>query len=94
MEELAKKYVGDAPLPPPSESFMLDGKDSEGVIMMADFKHDLNKFLESAQNTKIHSLADLIEFNKAHPDLEMPPGMSPSQLKTSLTFQATMTKDS
>ncbi|KAF5599974.1 glu asp-tRNA amidotransferase subunit A [Fusarium pseudoanthophilum] len=74
MEELAKKYVGDIPLPPPSECFMLDGKDCGGVIMMADFKHDLNKFLESAENTKIHSLAELIEFNKAHPDLEMPPG--------------------
>ncbi|KAF5968000.1 hypothetical protein FBULB1_10953 [Fusarium bulbicola] len=74
MEELAKKYVGDVPLPPPSECFMLDGKDSEGVIMMADFKHDLNKYLESAENSKIHSLKDLIEFNKAHPDLEMPPG--------------------
>ncbi|KAL5598149.1 hypothetical protein FOBRF1_011942 [Fusarium oxysporum] len=74
MEELAKKYVGDVPLSPPSECFMLDGQDSEDVIMMADFKHDLNKYLESAENSKIHSLKDLIEFNKAHRDLEMPPG--------------------
>ncbi|KLO99774.1 glu/asp-tRNA amidotransferase subunit A [Fusarium fujikuroi] len=74
MEGQAKKYVGDVPLPPPSECFMLDGKDSEGVIMMADFKHDLNKYLESAENSKIHSLKDLVEFNKAHPDLETPPG--------------------
>ncbi|KAF5702105.1 glu asp-tRNA amidotransferase subunit A [Fusarium mundagurra] len=74
MEELAKKYVGDVPLLPPSECFMLDGKDSEGVIMMADFKRDLNKYLESAENSKVHSLKDLIEFNKAHPGLEMPPG--------------------
>lgn len=92
MEGLAKKYVGDVPLPPPSECFMLDGKDSEGVIMskspprrmirvdeiVADFKHDLNKYLESSENSKIHSLKDLVEFNKAHPDLEMPPGMSSS----------------
>ncbi|KAI1063472.1 hypothetical protein LB506_012763 [Fusarium annulatum] len=88
MEGLAKKYFGDVPLPPPSECFMLDGKDSEGVIMskspprrmirvdeiVADFKHDLNKYLESAENSKIHSLKDLVEFNKAHPDLETPPG--------------------
>ncbi|KAL9565717.1 hypothetical protein ACKAV7_009899 [Fusarium commune] len=74
IEELAKKYVGDVPLSPPSECFMLDGKDSEDVIMMADFKHDLNKYLESAENSKIHSLKDLIEFNKAHRELEMPPG--------------------
>lgn len=33
MEELAKKYVGDIPLSPPSECFMLDGQDSEDVIM-------------------------------------------------------------
>ncbi|KAF5548339.1 glu asp-tRNA amidotransferase subunit A [Fusarium phyllophilum] len=74
IEGLAKNYVGDVPLPPPSDCFKLDGKNSEGVITMADFKHDLNKYLESAENSKIHSLKDLIEFNKAHPDLEMPPG--------------------
>ncbi|KAG5795241.1 hypothetical protein H9Q69_005703 [Fusarium xylarioides] len=47
-------------------------ENAEGVIMMADFKHDHHKYLGSAQNSKIHSLKDLIEFNKAHPDLEMP----------------------
>ncbi|RKL48109.1 hypothetical protein BFJ70_g2467 [Fusarium oxysporum] len=36
MEELAKKYVGDVPLSPPSECFMLDGQDSEDVIMSYD----------------------------------------------------------
>jgi hypothetical protein len=62
--------------------------------IVADFKHDLNKYLESAENSKVHSLKDLIEFNKAHRDLEMPPGTCASQLTIPLTFQATMTRDS
>ncbi|KAJ4174156.1 hypothetical protein NW754_004571 [Fusarium falciforme] len=79
MEGLAKRYIGDAPLPLPT-AFMLDGRDSEDIIMMADFKQDIDKFLKSVEHSKVRSLRELITFNIEHADAEMPAGYYDQQL--------------
>ncbi|KAL6351757.1 hypothetical protein LRP88_14962 [Fusarium phalaenopsidis] len=88
MEGLAKRYIGDAPLPLPT-AFMLDGRDSEDTIMMADFKQDIDKFLKSVEHSKVRSLRELITFNIEHPDAEMPAGkllLQASQGRSNLPF--------
>ncbi|KAJ3464919.1 hypothetical protein MRS44_005577 [Fusarium solani] len=79
MEGLAKRYIGDAPLPLPT-AFMLDGRDSEDIIMMADFKQEIDKFLKSVEHSKVRSLRELITFNIEHADAEMPAGYDDQQI--------------
>ncbi|KAK0118568.1 hypothetical protein ONS96_011661 [Cadophora gregata f. sp. sojae] len=38
-----------------------------------DYSAALEKYLSSLDNSKIHSLSDLIEFNETHANLELPP---------------------
>ncbi|ETN40803.1 uncharacterized protein HMPREF1541_05083 [Cyphellophora europaea CBS 101466] len=48
------------------------GKTDIGKAFLKSFEGDLRGYLSGLDESKIHSLADLIEFNKAHPDLELP----------------------
>ncbi len=47
------------------------GKD-EFTVLLYEFKHDLNAYLKTRKGLKVHSLADIIAFNKAHAREEMP----------------------
>ncbi|KAH8822071.1 amidase signature domain-containing protein [Xylogone sp. PMI_703] len=51
-----------------------NGFDHFGSIMYADFRPSLNKYLENLESSPVRSLKELIDFNNAHPDLELPPG--------------------
>ncbi|KAH8591672.1 amidase signature domain-containing protein [Bisporella sp. PMI_857] len=51
-----------------------NGVDRFGSMMFADFRSSLNHYLEGLKSSKVRSLKELIEFNDAHPDLELPPG--------------------
>ncbi|MDP9296425.1 MAG: amidase [Actinomycetota bacterium] len=46
--------------------------DPEFTVLLYEFKHDIAAYLSGLSNTSMHTLADLIAFNKAHADLEMP----------------------
>ncbi len=47
--------------------------DSELEVLLYEFKADLNKYLAwLGPNAPVHSLKDIIEFNEAHRDTEMP----------------------
>jgi len=49
----------------------LDG--SEFQVLLYEFKHDLNEYLaQYGSNAPVHSLKDIIDFNEAHRDKEMP----------------------
>lgn len=54
----------------------LDSQLQEPLLIpeVKSFEGDLRGYLSGLDESKIHSLADLIEFNKAHPDLELPIG--------------------
>lgn len=41
-------------------------------VLLFEFKADLNKYLSSRPNLTVQTLADLIAFNRAHADVEMP----------------------
>lgn len=45
---------------------------AEMTVLLYEFKHDLNKYLATRKGLKVHSLADIIKFNKAHASEEMP----------------------
>ncbi|MGH8125389.1 MAG: amidase [Rhodanobacteraceae bacterium] len=45
---------------------------AEGTVLLYQFKHDINAYLATRKGLKVHSLADLIAFDKAHAAEEMP----------------------
>jgi amidase len=50
------------------------GFDHFGALMYADFRPSLNIYLEDLETSEVRSLKEMIDFNNAHPDLELPPG--------------------
>ena len=44
----------------------------EYTVLLYEFKHDLDAYLRTRKGLKVHSLADIIAFNKAHAREEMP----------------------
>ena len=44
----------------------------EYTVLLYEFKHDLNAYLKTRKGLKVHTLADIIAFNKAHAREEMP----------------------
>lgn len=42
-------------------------------IVYAEFKEALTEFIRQLQTTKVHSLAEIINFNTEHPELTLPP---------------------
>jgi amidase len=57
----------------PSSSEMLK-PESEALVMTVDFKNDLNRYLSELVDvpTGVRSLAQVIDFNEKHADLELP----------------------
>jgi hypothetical protein len=49
---------------------------------MADYGRNMNftppwnEYLEGLEYSKVHSLEELVQWNREHEDLELPPGMS------------------
>ncbi|PTB56454.1 hypothetical protein M431DRAFT_79828 [Trichoderma harzianum CBS 226.95] len=56
------------------------------------FKDLIKEYLSGVDNSKIHSLEDLIEFNKTHADKELPPGAD-NQAALLRAVQAKMSDD-
>ncbi|KUJ15904.1 amidase signature enzyme [Mollisia scopiformis] len=50
-----------------------DGIDHFGDLTYADFRPLMNEYLEGLEESPIRSLKDMIEFNEAHADKELPP---------------------
>ncbi len=46
--------------------------DAEWTVLLYELKYDMNKYLSEHPNVKLKTLADIIEFNKANADTEMP----------------------
>lgn len=36
----------------------------------------MNEYLEGLEHSKVHSLEELVQWNREHANLELPPGMS------------------
>ncbi len=45
---------------------------AEMTVLLYEFKHDINAYLATREGLKVHDLADLIAFDRAHANKEMP----------------------
>ncbi|XP_028767214.1 probable amidase At4g34880 isoform X2 [Neltuma alba] len=55
----------------------------EAVLLLAEFKSTINKYLKDLISSPVRSLADIIQFNIDHPDLEMTEEYGQEQLVAS-----------
>jgi amidase len=70
MRELGAEIIDPADLPSVDE---FSGDTSEFTVLLYEFKADLNAYLATCNSdVAVHSLAELIAFNEAHADVEMP----------------------
>jgi len=58
---------------PAYETFFHEGQPLLGVITNAEVKICVNQYIASLESSAVKSLEDIIEFNKANPNLELPP---------------------
>ncbi|KAJ5648058.1 hypothetical protein N7490_004430 [Penicillium lividum] len=68
----AKEFVDNIDLVSP-DTFRIGREGSEWAIIQADMKPQLNAYFESLAESEVRSLAEVIEFNEKHADLELPP---------------------
>lgn len=62
------------PVELPSQSTLnINGRNSFEPIVYAEFKECLAEFIRQFKITKVHSLAEIINFNLEHPELTLPP---------------------
>ncbi|EIW79617.1 amidase signature enzyme [Coniophora puteana RWD-64-598 SS2] len=68
--QLGAEVVDNADLPSTDEMRV---SKAENYVMTCDLKADVNKYLAELEEvpTDVHTLADLIEWNKAHADIEL-----------------------
>ena len=48
-------------------ALLADIASNEGIAMQAEFKLSINAYLADLVSSPVHSLADIIAFNNAHP---------------------------
>ncbi|PSN74128.1 amidase signature enzyme [Corynespora cassiicola Philippines] len=77
---------------PPSQSLNLDGKNSFEPIVYSEFKECLADFIRQFKITKVHSLAEIINFNLEHPELTLPPSC-PHQNDLMAALQSSTLRD-
>ena len=60
----------------------LFASDSELIVLAFDFKQQINQYLSQLKKrpTNVANLQDLIDYNSAHPNLELPPGRNDQDL--------------
>jgi amidase len=68
----AMKDQGATVIDPVEIAGVFDVFDAELTVLTFEFKADLRKYLSELRNTQMRTLADLIAFNDAHADTEMP----------------------
>ncbi len=69
MRELGAIIVDPADIPTAQQ---MSTSEAEFTLMLHEFKADLNAYLAELTGTSVHTLADVIAFNKAHTREEMP----------------------
>ncbi len=69
MRALGAEIIDPANIP---TSQAMASSDTELTVLLYEFKADLNTYLATLTDTPVRSLADIIAFNEAHADVEMP----------------------
>lgn len=68
MRELGAIIVDPADIPTTEQ---MSATEAETIVMLHEFKADLNAYLADLQETPVRTLADIIAFNNAHADQEL-----------------------
>jgi amidase len=69
MRDLGAEIVEDANIPSLAE---IEERRPMLDVLLYEFKADLNAYLSALEDSPVRSLEDVIRFNEAHADLEMP----------------------
>ncbi|KAJ5098877.1 hypothetical protein N7532_005878 [Penicillium argentinense] len=72
IKQKSKKFVDNVDLISTKE-FVLDDQNSELLIWLVDMKRSLGEYLQDLEESEVRSLADVIEYNNKHADIELPP---------------------
>jgi amidase len=64
--------VADAVLPQVDE-LAWEGEDGLELIWDKDLKHGIDAFLAQYENAQVRTVKELVQFNKDHADVELPP---------------------
>jgi amidase len=69
MRQMGATIIDPANIPTAKE---MQSSDSEMTVLLHEFKHDLKRYLsKKLEFSRVHSLKDIIEFNKIHKDQEL-----------------------
>jgi amidase len=68
MRELGAIIIDNADIP---TAQLISESDNEMTVLLFEFKANLNIYLTELTETPVHSLADIIEFNKVHAEEEL-----------------------
>ncbi|KAL7893413.1 amidase signature domain-containing protein [Trichoderma sp. SZMC 28014] len=71
----SRKFSENVPLIKP-EAASIDGKSCKLMIMLTDFRKDFQAYLDDLEFAPVKTLQELIDFNREHADVELPPGHS------------------
>ena len=69
MRELGAIIIDNADIP---TAQLMSESDNEMTVLLFEFKADLNTYLAELAETPVHSLSDIIAFNKVHVEEELP----------------------
>ena len=72
IEKNAKAYARNVPLPT-GKALELDGKGVLGTLWSRNFAKDFEGYTSGIENSKVYSLAELVQFNKDNAEVELPP---------------------
>jgi amidase len=68
----ALRDLGAEVIDPTDIPNVVDAFGPEFTVLLYEFKVDLRRYLSELSNTQVRTLADCIDFNEAHADVEMP----------------------
>lgn len=88
----AERFVQDVDLISADE-FEFEGQNSELLIWLVDMKRSLNEYLEDLEESEVRSLAEVIEYNEKHADVELPPTHPRQDFFTKSENQRTSTEE-
>ncbi|KAF2714645.1 amidase signature enzyme [Pleomassaria siparia CBS 279.74] len=77
---------------PSQASLNIEGKNSFEPVVYSEFKERLSEFIRQFKSTKVHSLAEIINFNLEHRELTLPPSC-PNQSDLMAALQSGALRD-
>lgn len=69
MRALGAEIIDPADIP---TAQLMNSSEAEQTVLLYEFKADLNRYLASLASSPVRTLADIIAFNQAHADQELP----------------------